>query len=256
MSYRTGLVSITFRKLSPREIVELVAKGGLGEIEWGGDIHVPHGDVAKAREVRELTADAGLATAAYGSYYRLGKAPGADGPEFAAVLESAVALGAPTIRVWPGTKGSAEADQAYRDQVAAEAVDIAEQAATAGISISLEYHANTLTDTTESAAALLLAAPHPNLYTLWQPPNGSDPATAEASLKSILPRLSNVHCFHWWPTAKDRHLLAGGWERWKPYFHILRAAGKEPAFLLEFVKGDDPVHFLQDAATLREWVSG
>ena len=32
-----GLVSITFRELSPREIVKLVADGGLVGIEWGGE---------------------------------------------------------------------------------------------------------------------------------------------------------------------------------------------------------------------------
>ena len=31
-----GLVSITFRPLSPREIVDLVAEAGLKAIEWGG----------------------------------------------------------------------------------------------------------------------------------------------------------------------------------------------------------------------------
>lgn len=50
-----GLVSITFRKLSPGEIVELVATAGLVGIEWGGDVHVPHGDFARAAEVRKLT---------------------------------------------------------------------------------------------------------------------------------------------------------------------------------------------------------
>ncbi|MET0262082.1 MAG: sugar phosphate isomerase/epimerase, partial [Rariglobus sp.] len=68
-----GLVSVTFRKLSPNEVAGLVKKAGLKGIEWGGDIHVPHGDLARAREVRELTLEHGLKTAAYGSYYRAGQ---------------------------------------------------------------------------------------------------------------------------------------------------------------------------------------
>ena len=41
-----GLVSVTFRKLSPEEIVQLVVSSGLKGIEWGGDIHLPHGILA------------------------------------------------------------------------------------------------------------------------------------------------------------------------------------------------------------------
>ena len=45
----TGLVSVTFRKLEPAEIVDLVKQAGLQGIEWGGDIHVPHGDIQRAK---------------------------------------------------------------------------------------------------------------------------------------------------------------------------------------------------------------
>ncbi len=67
-----GLVSVSFRSLNCKEITELVKNAGLSSIEWGGDIHVPQGDLKKAREVRKMTQDAGLMTAAYGSYYRAG----------------------------------------------------------------------------------------------------------------------------------------------------------------------------------------
>ena len=56
---KPGLVSITFRNLSVQEISGLAAKSGLVGIEWGGDVHVPHGDVGAARKVRKLTVDAG-----------------------------------------------------------------------------------------------------------------------------------------------------------------------------------------------------
>ena len=38
----SGLVSITFRKLTVEKIIELVKEAGLQGIEWGGDVHVPH----------------------------------------------------------------------------------------------------------------------------------------------------------------------------------------------------------------------
>jgi 3-dehydroshikimate dehydratase len=60
---KTGLLSVTFRKLTVEEIVDLVCQAGLEAIEWGGDIHVPHGDPGKAQEVRSITEEAGLITA-------------------------------------------------------------------------------------------------------------------------------------------------------------------------------------------------
>ena len=104
---RSGLVSITFRKLSPAQIVDLVCRAGLEGIEWGGDVHVPHGEVARAREVGRITSDAGLAVASYGSYYRAGHGEGAP---FETILQTAAELKAPLIRVWAGIKGSADAD--------------------------------------------------------------------------------------------------------------------------------------------------
>src|SRR4051812_3410864 len=139
---RTGLVSITFRALPPERVVELVRQAKLDAIEWGGDVHVPHGDVARAREVRTMTLDAGLAVAAYGSYYRAAVSE-SDGPPFARVLESAVQLAAPTIRVWAGNRASADASADDRQRVADDLRRIADLAAAANVTVSLEYHANT-----------------------------------------------------------------------------------------------------------------
>ena len=83
---KTGLVSITFRKKKPEEIVALAAKGGLEGIEWGGDVHVPHGDMAAAKNARLLTTGAGIEVAAYGSYYRVAHSEQVDNLPFAKVL--------------------------------------------------------------------------------------------------------------------------------------------------------------------------
>ena len=85
----SGLVSITFRQLTPEQIVDLVAETGLAAIEWGGDVHVPHGEVAPARDVRRRTEEAGLIVASYGSYLRVGHDdPGGDPEAGRARLEA------------------------------------------------------------------------------------------------------------------------------------------------------------------------
>jgi len=249
-----GLVSITFRKLSVQEVVGLVVKAGLQSIEWGGDIHAPHGDVARAKEVRQQTLDAGLTVAAYGSYYRIGTSE-AKGLSFESVLDSATELGAPTIRVWAGEKGSATATPEERNMVMADALRIAEMAQARGVAVSLEYHANTLTDTRESVKKIMEEISHPNLDFLWQPSNGEAPDLCIARLRDVLHRVRHVHVFHWWPTGADWRPLAEGEDRWPQYLEIIRSAGKPMPCLIEFVRDHSAEQFLQDAAVLKRWLA-
>lgn len=246
---RSGLVSISFRKLAAFDLIEEVVRAGQQGLEWGGDVHVPHGDTVKAERVARWTRDAGLETAAYGSYYRLADA---DSPEIEAVLDAAEALGAPTVRVWAGRKASAEADEVYRGAVMADARRICALAAKRQLRIAFEYHGNTLTDTVDSAAKLLDGLQIDNLDSLWQPPNGQPEAVCEESLQSILPRISNVHVFHWGEGYHDRFPLAEGRERWIRYFELLQADPKPRWALMEFVKDDSLEQYYKDAASLHE----
>jgi len=251
-----GLVSVTFRALSPAQVASLVRQAGLQGIEWGGDIHVPPGNVARAREVRELTLEAGLAVAAYGSYYRAGQSE-ADGLPFAHVLESALELGAPTVRVWAGIVGSQTADAAHRERVAADLRRIAALAASVRVTVSLEFHNGTLTDTAPSARRLLEEVAHPNLFTYWQPPLERRTADCMADLKSLLSRVTHVHVFHWRPGSTDRLPLADGAARWHEFLTLADTAPAlgERYAMLEFVERDAPECFLRDAATLKSWLT-
>ena len=119
---RAGLVSITFRNKTPREIVALMKRAGLSQVEWGGDVHVKPG-AESAAEVRRMTEGEGLRTSAYGSYYRL------EENAFGPWLDEAEALGAPVIRVWAGRKGSAEVDEWERETLVHTLNDCVRQAA-------------------------------------------------------------------------------------------------------------------------------
>ena len=157
----TGLVSVTFRDKTPEEIISAVKQCGLEGIEWGGDVHVLPGDVSRAREIRHLTEQAGLAVWAYDSYFEAGEQT----PDlFPPVLESAKALGAPCIRVWAGARGSAQADPEYVQRVISCTQAICDMASTAGIDICYDYHPNTLTDRCDSAVQTLRSAARDNLH--------------------------------------------------------------------------------------------
>lgn len=233
-----GLVSVTFRQLSPGEIIALVVGAGLEAIEWGGDVHVPVGEFRTAREVGARCADNGIGIEAYGSYYR------ADG-DFGPVLATALALGAPRIRVWAGSRGSAE--EPDRAAVVEDLRKVAALAAGEGVEIAVEYHANTLTDTLDSALDLFAEAPALKPY--WQPPVGSTAADARTAVPALDPVA--VHVFSW---ADDgtRLPLAAREPLWRPVLAAL-PAGRHA--LLEFVRDDSPEAFAEDAATLRTWLA-
>ena len=253
MTFVPGLVSVSFRKLSPREVVELARETGISAIEWGGDVHCPPGDLTRAREVRAMTRDAGLTVCAYGSYVRLGEA---DPATFPSVIETAKELGAPAIRVWAGKRGSADADAEYRKRVADQALKFADLCADAGIGMCYEYHADTLTDTDASGLALIRETSHPAIYMLWQPPHERTVEENVASLRGVIARgvLHHVHVFHW-PRRGERVPLVAGAAAWRAYLDVMRQARCERPLLLEFVRNDDPDQFRADAATLHEWIA-
>lgn len=245
---KTGLVSISFRKFLPAKIVQMCVKAGLDGIEWGGDIHVPHGDTQLAAAIRKITLDAGLEIPAYGSYYRAGISEQA-GLSFAAVLASAVELKTPTIRVWAGKHGSAETDEAGRLQVIEDLRRISGMADRKGITISLEFHGGTLTDTNESTVKLMEELNGSNVKFYWQPPVGQTLEYCCEGLSAVLPRLTNIHAFHWVP---EKRPLAEGIPQWEKYLEIAAADGKDHYVMLEFVLRDSEEQFYDDAATLKQ----
>ncbi len=249
---RGGLLSVTFRKLSARRVVELATEAKLDGIEWGADVHVPPGDAGIARSVKRMCDDAGIAVACYGSYHHAGGGDSAG--DFERILDSAGELGAPLIRVWAGRRGSADADGAYRGAVASDLADLCDRAAARGIEVAMEYHDGTLTDTLESTLGLIDAVGGGRLKTLWQPRHGAAKASGVADLGRLMPWLRNLHVFHWWPDATHRLPLAEGAGRWPAFLDAARADGRDRWALLEFVSGDDEGQFLRDAATLRGWL--
>jgi len=255
-AFQPALCSVTFRGLAPAAVADLAAEAGLAAIEWGGDVHAPAGDEARAREVRAIAEERGLAVASYGSYVR----PPADGLEaFARSLDSALALGAPTIRIWPGSQGRASTDYG-RDERARTAeliAAMAARAAAAGVAIALEYHPGTLTDETASAQALMREIGHANVYLYWQPRPGLGGDEALDEVARVGREVSHIHVFEW-DAEKRRYPLRRGAEGWRRIIGAMppsRWAGPRYA-MLEFVAGDDPARFFKDAATLRDLLSG
>ena len=246
---RLGLVSVSFRSLTPEEIIQAVCAAGLQAIEWGGDVHVPAGDLSAARRVRALTEEAGLEVAAYGSYYRLGAYPDAQ-KEFAGVLGCACALGAPVVRLWAGEKGSGLFSQEEFASAAQEAALLCDLAAPYGLKVVFECHNDTLTDNYPSALRLMQAINRPNAGMYWQPNQLRDKSYNQEALRALLPYLYNVHVFQW--DAANRYPLEQGREEWQSYLQIIRSEQPQRRhdFLLEFMPDDNPATLPREADTL------
>jgi len=247
---KPGLVSVTFRPLSTDNIIKLCAENNLNAIEWGGDIHVPHGDLKRAQAVGNTTRNAGLTTCAYGSYYQVAESLNKQ-LSFQCVLDTAKALGAPMIRVWAGSKNSEDADDAYWKAVIDESHQMSELALKEKIEIAFEFHSNSLTNTAQSAQKLVSQIARKNTGLYWQPIHGLTVDQNCEGLKQIMPWLRSVHVFHWWPDYTQRFLLSEGIEKWISFFSLIKSDGKNRFALLEFVKDDSIENFIKDVQTLK-----
>ncbi len=243
---KPGLVSITFRNLTVHEIIDASVKAGIQGIEWGGDIHVPHGDIEEATETGRKTREAGLEVAAYGSYYRFDDDP----VPFSTILNTALALKAPLIRAWAGKKGSGEADQDYYGRIVNEARAAGDSCAKAGIDLAFEYHGGTLTDRNESAARFMEDIGHPAVHSYWQPPVGMSKKDCLKGIDLISDYLIGVHVFHWGTDPRIRYLLSEGETLWREYLEKLSQIPGNRWALIEFVKDDKIDNFFRDAAAL------
>ena len=248
--FSTGLVSVTFRKLSVDEIISIAVDNKLDGIEWGGDIHVPPNDLDNAKAVAVKCADNGLKIFSYGSYYYLGQ-----GDDFTDILNTALALGTSNVRIWAGKKNSEDVTADEWSEMVGEAIAIADTLAVyENITLSFEYHGNTLTNTAESAVKLINDIGRDNVKLYWQPNQYKDIDFNKTALRMVLPYLSNVHVFNW--NGNDKLMLGDASKTWTEYINIIKTDNKFHNLMLEFVKDDSVSNLESDAAALHKLLEG
>jgi len=240
-----GLTSVTFRKRSAAEIVELASSCGLTAIEWGADVHARPNDTDALSEIIRLTEKSCVKSCSYGSYYR---AAARNEFGFDEVLVAAATLKVPCIRIWAGSTGSADTKPEEFAALVGDLKTITGKAAEREIIIALEFHRGTYADTAESVLKLITECP--GLRTYWQ----ENPQIAFEEnlreLEALLPYIVNVHVFNL-DADLNRYPLNGGADRWREYARTIAKVGASINMLLEFVKDDDALHFGEDAETLK-----
>lgn len=243
-----GLCSVTLRGLPVDPIVDLVAKAGLTSVEWGGDVHVPLGDLAAAGRAAKATEEAGLRVASYGSYFRAGVHRLAD---FGPVLDCARTLGAPRIRIWAGDTSSMRTTRERRREVVETIQAAAGRAAAVDIELAVEYHSGTLADGSSSTEQLLDEVDRPNVFTYWRSPIGATKERAFRSLERLLPKVAAVHVFTGHP-GQARCPMSEYAELWAGVVDRLGTEGRPVDVFLEFVPNNDAAALRRESSNLRE----
>ena len=250
MKYKLGLVSVSFRELTAERIVEIARDHCLEAIEWGGDIHVPSGNIEAARAVGELTRSSGLKVTEYGSYYRLGVSAADDIDK---VVTSACALGTGVVRVWAYNKGSEEITADEYKKTVEDARRIC--SLYPELEFCTECHNNTLTDDYRFNLKLIEDVDMPNFAAFWQPNQHKSHEYNLESAMALAPHVRSVHVFAW--EGNHKYPLERHRDRWIEYLKIFAEHSKKDTnvnLMLEFMHDNAPASLGETAIELKNIV--
>ena len=262
----SGLVSISFRKKSIKELIKATKDAGLEYIEWGGDVHIPMGNIKLARQVRKQMHGAGLKCASYGSYFGLMYHCDEHFPlPFKKVLKTAKALGAKTVRVWLGwpkcgcKKGHSHyICQKHYKKTVRITKDLCAQAKKFGLTLSIECHFATLTDDYKDTLKFINDVSCDNLRLYWQPNHSKSFEYNLEALKALRPYITNVHVFNWNENAEKFPLMEGkGQCEWCEYLKVLDDENaKDRVCFLEFMPDGEITSLPCEAGSLECLIGG
>ncbi len=246
--YNLGLVSVSFRKHSPENILMAVKQAGLTCIEWGSDIHAPCKDIQRLCEIADLQKKYGIACSSYGTYFNVEKN---SIEELMDYIAAAKILGTNTLRLWGGTKKgtdmTAEELASFTD-TCRKAAAIAEAH---GVTLCLECHMRSITETPDHAVALMEAVNSPHFRMYWQPFQWLDTEGSLAVARAVSPYVEHIHVFNW--SGSEKFPLCEGVEAWKAY---LTAFTTPRTLLLEFMPDDRIESLPVEADALRAIIGG
>lgn len=243
MSYSLGLVSISFRDHSAKEILEAMKKSGLSVIEWGSDIHAPKDDINKLREIVKMQNEYDIECCSYGTYFNLGVD---DVAELEDYIKAAKLLGTDILRLWCGNKGSAEYSESEAAFLFEECKKAAKIAQEHNVKLCLECHNWTYTDTKESALSLIKAVNSKHFLMYWQP---NQFRTVEENINyatALSPYTEHLHVFNW--KEKQKFPLCDGVDTWQKY---LKCFEKDKTLLLEFMPDGEIASLEAESAALK-----
>lgn len=246
--YSLGLVSISFRKHTPEEILNAVKEAGLSCVEWGSDIHAPCTDIKRLHEIAALQKEYGITCSSYGTYFRLGETPIA---ELDAYIRAAKILGTNILRLWCGNKSGKDMSDQERMDLLSACQSAAAVAQFHNVKLCMECHMRTFTEDPNDAVWLMKAVDSSCFRMYWQPFQWQDTRTNLENAKKISPYAEHIHVFQW---KGDQKLpLADGIQEWRDY---LKEFSASRALLLEFMPDDQISSLSAEANALKTILGG
>lgn len=228
---RCGLVSVSFRSLSPEAVIRAASEAGLSCIEWGSDIHAPCDDFERLAEIVSLHIAYGIHCCSYGTYFRLGVTPLEELPKY---IKAAKQLGTNILRLWCGDKAAEEYTEEQRLALFDACREAAALAEREQVILCMECHIKSFTQTKEGALELMQAVDSPAFRMYWQPNQFRGIEENLEYARLLREYITHIHVFQW--KGKSRFPLADGIEEWKSY---LAAIPGDHNLLLEFMPDDD-----------------
>jgi sugar phosphate isomerase/epimerase len=241
MGYDLGLVSVTFRDKTPREILVAMKEAGLKVIEWGSDVHCPP---EKAREIAELQRQCGIECCSYGTYFRLGVTPICELEEY---IKAAKVLGTNVLRLWCGNKNSEDYTKIEKKALFAACRMAAEIAEKEDVTLCMECHNRTYTNNKESAIELMENVNSKHFRMYWQPNQLRSEEENIQYAKLLSNYTENIHVFNW--IGKEKYPLKEAKGVWKSYLSCFE---KNKNLLLEFMPDDKIETLRSEADALKE----
>lgn len=246
--YNLGLVSVSFRKNTPEEILQAMSSAGLTHIEWGSDVHAPCKDITRLEEIVKLQKEYGITCSSYGTYFRLGTTPLDELEDY---ITAAKILGTNVIRLWCGTKSGAQMTEEERAHFIEECRSAAKIAEKHGVTFCMECHHQTFTENSDDAVYLMEQVASDSFKMYWQPFQWQTPQQNVLNAEKVAPYAVNIHVFNW--QNKDKFPLADAVNEWREYLSRFSQIG---ALLLEFMPNGTIEELETEASALRQIVGG
>lgn len=238
-----GLVSVSFRTLTPERIIKEIKKAGLSCIEWGSDIHAPCNDLGRLREIAELQKESGIFCCSYGTYFRLGSD---NTDELINYINAAKILGTDILRLWCGNKATDEYTIEDETALFDECRKAAAIAQKHGVTLCMECHNGTYTHYKEGAIKLMKEINSPALRMYWQPNQFVTEEENKKYARLLSSFTKNIHVFNW--TKKERFPLCEAEALWKAYLSYFNGS---QTLLLEFMPDDSIDSLIAEAEALK-----
>ena len=246
--YNLGLVSISFRNHSPKEILEKMKEANLSCIEWGSDVHAPYNDMEKLNEIVSFQKEYGISCSSYGTYFRLGETPI---EELYGYIKAAKILGTNILRLWCGTKSGKDMTDEEKNFLISECKKTAEIAKENDVVFCMECHQNTFTENLDDICFLMQTVNSPNFRMYWQPFQNLEFEENLFIAKNVAPYNEHIHVFNW--KGKERFPLSHAKNVWQSF---LKEFPYPKTLLLEFMPDGKLSTLKQEAKALFDIIGG